>query len=368
MNILHLRGAQGRVGGIENCVFDMVRSEQKAGFSSKLAIALKGEAPFPILDRASALGLSPLSFPMQSRFHPAGMMRWAGVVLRSKPSLLHLHDATALLLRSVTLPLSRIPAVFSAHGWTPGKDKKYADLHLQMLRLVDRIVVDTEALRSTYGELLGGTDKVVLIPPGVDASLFRPEAGTGAMRRDIRIPQGEQVVGLVARLNGDRQPGDYLRAAVRIQQRHPDAWFAVVGDGKLRAYLDAMEPARALGPRIRFAGHRDDMPGVYPDLTMMLVTWNPTAVPRAVLEAMAAGVPIIAGKSPVMESVIENGVSGVLVPEGNFQVMAVRAAELLADSAKAKALGQGARARILAHFTLEAQMNRTQDLYRTLSS
>ncbi|MCK6527355.1 glycosyltransferase family 4 protein [Myxococcota bacterium] len=366
MKILHGRGVQGRVGGIENDLFALAASEAGASHQPVFALARRGAVPCAIPDHARGLGFETHAFDMTSVWNPLAYAAWTRISVAAKADVVHLHDPRSLLLRGTTAALQRRPALMTAYGWDPAADPKASELNRRFLSGLRRVVVGSGAEADALSSFLGGRVGVEVIAPGVDATRFRPDAPTGALRKDMRIPQGVPVVGFVARLNGDRQPGDFLRAAVRVQAKHPDAFYCLVGDGRLRAYLDAMEPARALGPKIRFAGHRDDMEQVYPEMAALLVTWSPRATPRVVLEAMAAGVPVVGPRVPAMVQAIEDGVSGVLVKEGNFQLMALRAAELLSDPARAREMGAAARRRVEASFGSAARGRAYLDLYGAL--
>ena len=166
-----------------------------------------------------------------------------------------------------------------------------------MLGLLSRSMTAALACSETAAAWLpGGEGKAVsLLPYGIDLERFRRlHPDRGRLRREFRIPAGAPVVGYVGRLEPQKNPFFLLDVIAEASQSIPQAYFVIVGDGRLRARLEQLAEQRGLGARVRFAGQRRDvaqlMVGLF-DAFVLPSLWE--GLPLAALEAQAAGIPTL---------------------------------------------------------------------------
>lgn len=207
--------------------------------------------------------------------------------------------------------------------------------------------------------------KIVVIPNGIDAARFEAVAPTP--RSEIGVDDGAPLALFVGRIA--RQKGvDVLIEAARIVARsRPDWRLALVGEGPSRAEIEG--PTRddpLLAGRIRWLGFRDDVPALLraADLFVLPSRWE--GMPNAVLEAMAAGTPVVATRVEGTEELIADGRTGRLVPPGDPGALADAILGALSDRAGAARWAEAARAVVLRDHGIDAVVARYEALWRRL--
>jgi glycosyltransferase involved in cell wall biosynthesis len=199
-----------------------------------------------------------------------------------------------------------------------------------------------------------GRPRAHVIELGIDLDRFT---------RGRRVLDGI-VVGNVARLAEQKGHRDLIAAAPAVLERHPDVRFAVAGDGELRAELEAL--ARPLGERFTFLGERDDVPDLLASFDVFAYPSRFEGLCLAVIEAQAAGVPVVATPvGGIVENVVD-GKTGLLVPPRDPVALAGAIVRLLDDPELARALAERARPRVRERYTRQRMVERTLALYDSI--
>jgi glycosyltransferase involved in cell wall biosynthesis len=175
-----------------------------------------------------------------------------------------------------------------------------------------------------------------------------------------RVLEG-RIVGNVARLAEQKGHRDLIAAAPSVLERHPDVRFVVAGDGELRAELDAL--AAPLGNRFEFLGERRDVPDLLASFDVFAFPSRFEGLCLAVIEAQAAGVPVVATPVGGIRETVVEGETGFLVPVGDAQALAERITWCLDHSEEARVVAGEARTRVLAQFDVERMVAETLALY-----
>lgn len=175
--------------------------------------------------------------------------------------------------------------------------------------------------------------KVRVVPNGIDLGLYRPRIAAGRPRR----------ITVVACLREEKRVDVLIGAAPAILARHPDAEFVIAGDGICRADLEAQ--ARALGvlDRCRFLGHRDDVPAILADADVFVLPSRSEASPNSIIEAMAAGLPVVATDVGGIPELVADGHTGRLVPPGDPAALGRALLDLLDHPDRAVQFGRAGR-------------------------
>jgi glycosyltransferase involved in cell wall biosynthesis len=208
-------------------------------------------------------------------------------------------------------------------------------------------------------------DKIAVIGNALPAEAF---TATPAL-----LPKrpGAARVGMVARMNHRyKNHSGFLRIAAQVHrniahQRMPDAEFVLVGDGPLRPELENEASSLGLGASAIFLGDRQDMPAVLASLDVAVLTSDSESLSNVILEAMAAGLPVVA-YSVGGNSELLSHQRGALIPAGNETSFADAVEKLLADSALREQLGRNARQFANENFSLDRVRQRYEELYVTL--
>jgi glycosyltransferase involved in cell wall biosynthesis len=207
---------------------------------------------------------------------------------------------------------------------------------------------------------------LAVVPGAVDVERFTPEADPSAVRQELGLGGGP-VVGCVARLVPGRGHDVLLEAAVRLRRRWPALRVLLVGRGDGRPALERRVAELGLGDAVVFAGYRsDDLPAVLTALSCFaLLGGGSEESGRAVLEAMAAGRPVVAGRFGAMPETVLDGETGWLV-SADAEAVADRVAALLAEPETARRMGEAARRRVLACHTPDRRAAAVEQEYARL--
>jgi len=189
-------------------------------------------------------------------------------------------------------------------------------------------------------------------------------ARTG-MRARLGVPADAPLVTTVARLVPIKRVDLFLDAARRILARHPDAWFCVAGDGQLRDALLASPAARALGPRVVWPGFVAEMPALYAASDVVVLCSDNEGTPVSLIEALAAGVPVVATDVGGVPAVVRHGIGGLLAPRGDAAAIAGHAGRLLDDRALSAVMAAEGRRWVMERFELRRLVADVVALYRT---
>lgn len=220
-------------------------------------------------------------------------------------------------------------------------------------------------------------DQVSLISNGVDVGRFRPDHGRG-FRQEFDIPPDAQLVGFVGRLSWEKGPDRFLQAAERILRELPDVHFMMVGEGPAEPDLRTMVDDMGIDHRVHFAGLRLDVERCYPALDLFVQTSRTEAMPLAMIEAMASGLPTVAIAVGGVTELVETDTTGLLVNAGewrgvsnqypsDWEGIACAALDLLRNPERLRAMGAAARLRAERQFNLATTVRETGNLFRRLA-
>jgi glycosyltransferase involved in cell wall biosynthesis len=257
--------------------------------------------------------------------------------------LTHDHWLAALALRGLATPLVRTLHHRRAARGGPARRWLFRRT-AAVLAASEAIATAARAARLSHGLL-------AVVPGAVDVDRFTPEADPSAVRQELRLGPGP-VVGCVARLVPGRGHDVLLEAALRLRGRWPALRVLIVGRGDGQPALERRVAELGLGDVVVFAGYRsDDLPQVLAALSCFaLLGGGSEESGRAVLEAMAAGRPVVAGRFGAMPETVLDGETGWLVT-ADPEAVADRLAVLLAQPETARRMGEAARRRVLACHT-----------------
>jgi glycosyltransferase involved in cell wall biosynthesis len=224
-------------------------------------------------------------------------------------------------------------------------------------RLVSRVIANCESIADDVASTgLVPRDRITVIPNGIDAS----RVGTGggdALRAELGIDEGVPVVAVIGRLSRDKGHHVAIEAFASVLDAVPEARLLIVGGGHLEDELTrSIEGALPRGSAI-LLGHRDDVPAVLDAADVVLVTSFREGMPHVVLEAMAAGTPVVATAVAGIPEMLGSGEDGILVPAGSPGAAAEAVVSVLTDATLAAGLSTSARIRVESEFGLETMID-----------
>jgi glycosyltransferase involved in cell wall biosynthesis len=297
---------------------------------------------------------------------PRALIRLAGLVRRWRPDVVHSHMVHANLMARALRLIAPVPALVSTiHNIYEGGRLRMAAYRLTN-RLVDHMTIVSQAAFDRFAaEKIVPAEILRVVPNGVAIARFRglPPGTRAAVRRSLGLE--DQFVWLaVGRFEIAKDYPNMLRAFAAVQEQEPRAVLVLIGRGSLQAETEAL--VRELGVAgVRFAGVRSDVPEVMSaaDAYVMSSAWE--GMPMVLLEAAAAGLPIVATKVGGNQEVVLHEESGFLVPPSDHQALA-SAMLRLTRMPESERLGMGERGRehIREHYDLARVAERWEGLYR----
>jgi glycosyltransferase involved in cell wall biosynthesis len=300
-----------------------------------------------------------------------------GWLQETRAGALCCHGYKANLLGRKAAQRLNIPAIGVSRGWT-GENLKvrfYEAVDRYFLRRMDRVVCVSASQAIKVRQAGVPAEKVTIIRNAIDAGRFaRPDQayrskleGFFTARNGTRSAP-TTIVGAAGRLSPEKGFSVLIEAAHLIVRSQNDGTvgFILFGDGPLRRDLRRQIDAAGLGESFVLPGFRDDLDGFLPFLDILVVPSFTEGLPNVILEALAAGVPVIGTAVGGTPELLENETNGLLVPPGDSRALARCLADLLSSTTRRLAMGEQGRQRVLRHFTFEAQASSYRRLFAEL--
>lgn len=272
---------------------------------------------------------------------------------RGRYSLVHTHSSKAGILGRIAARRAGVPHIvhtvhgWSFHDWMPRTVRQlYIRLERHAARFTDRLVVVAEKdVSKGLDNGIGRPEQYSLIRSGVDLAAFDPSRYNSlTVRAELGIPAGVPVLGNAGRFSKQKNPLDWARIAGRVGREIPDAWFLLVGDGPLRASVEAELERENIRGRTVLTGLRRDIPAVMAAMDLFLITSLWEGLPRVIPQAMSMGIPVVAYRSDGAGEAVSHGMTGYLVEPGRIGEAASHCSALLRDRPAATGMGDLARA------------------------
>jgi glycosyltransferase involved in cell wall biosynthesis len=299
-----------------------------------------------------------------------------------RPDVLHTHASKAGYLGRRALRRSpdaeRVARVHTFHGhvlegyFGPGLSRRLIAVERELAAETDRIVAVSHATADDLVRLgVAPEEKLVVVQPGIDLAPFlelpRGESrDRGELRGLIGAGPDDVVVGVVGRLAAVKRPELALDVFELLAAQHPGLHLAFVGDGEERRGLERRIGGLS-GPgaeRVHLLGAREDMPVVLADLDAVLLTSRSEGLPVALVEAAAAGLPVVATAVGGVEEVVAHERTGFLGTSA--EELAYGLATLLGDAEERRAMGERARLRVARRHAAGHLADRLEELYRVV--
>jgi len=350
-----------QIGGGERVALELAAGQIAAGDTvSIVSLAPLPEGPLgaPFRQR----GASVHTVAKGRGVDPTLPLRLGALFLRLRPQIVHTHNRMPLMYGAPAGKLCGAATVHTRHG--PGKGTAR---ERWLWRIAARFLDAYVAVSPTLGDLARSLndcapDKLSVIENGIDVGRFAGAAGDrGAVRAALGIPADAWVVGSVGRLATEKAFPFLIRAAAPLLG--PAGHLVIVGDGAERGAIRAQAEASGVSPFVHLTGARDDVPSLLAAMDVFALSSAMEGLPLCVLEAMAAGLPVVATAVGGLPALIQDGGNGFLVPSGDEPALRARLQALRGDPALARAVAERGQAYVRQHHSGEAMVRRYTELY-----
>lgn len=293
---------------------------------------------------------------------------------RYRPAIVHSHTAKAGTLGRIAARLARVPViVHTFHGhvfsgyFSSRKTRLFIWIERFLARCSDAILVLSQKQRKDIlGFGIGDSRKVRIVPLGIDLTPFVRGHG-GVLRGELGLAQEACLVGIVGRLTAIKNQRLFLTVASALAKEHDGILhFVVVGDGELREELKEYAKGLGIAQRVSFLGWRDDLPNIYRDLDVLVLTSENEGTPVTVIEAMASGCPVVAMRVGGVPDMIRDGKTGFLADAGDVGALQEKILTLLKDKNLAAKVARAAREFALSTYSIDRLEKEMRELYLQL--
>lgn len=340
-HILHLGTARSWRGGEQQIVYLIEELLKLGGSQSLLAVRHS-----PLALYAEKKDWMVYTAPKKTSLPLQMAAKLARICRQEQIEGVHAHDShahTAAILAAEFFGMA-LPIVVSRRVDFPVGSSWFSRFKYNHPQ-VKRIICVSEIIQSVMQNCLKQPARLSVVHSGVDLNKF-PRQGAGKLRGEYQIPLETPLVGNVAALADHKDYPTFVDTVALLKERGAHAAYFIIGDGPERAQIEAYVRTKDLQEDIIFTGFRKDIEVLLPELDLLLFTSKMEGLGTTLLDAQAAGVPILATRAGGIPEIIEDGKNGKLAPVGDAAFLADLAEELLTNKTLRKQLAEQAQAQV----------------------
>ncbi len=293
---------------------------------------------------------------------------------RERFDLVHTHNSKGGFLGRLAARMAGVPlVVHTVHGFAfHGQESRLRrQLFVWLERLAARwchrmIAISQPMIDWAHCEGIADRQRIAKIYSGIELERFREAAEDPALKRQLGIRQGRVVIGMVSKLWKGKGHHVLIEAASRLESQGLPFQILIVGEGDLEADLKAMVKRRGLDERVCFTGFRSDIPQVTAQIDIGCLPSFYEGMGRVALESMAAGKPMVASAVGGLPELVQDGLTGFLVPVGDPIALADRLQSLISDPALRRKMGEEGARRADEQFSSQRMIDQIHQVYRQL--
>ncbi len=371
--VLHVQKVTGSIAGSERHLLQLLPALVERGIEAKMLVLGAGSfEPFVNAIRQRGIEVSSLSAGHDA--NPLLLWRLLKEIERWSPDIVHTHLIHADLYGQIAARARGVTGVSSVHGTHPFYRREPGR---SVARLAGHLAARTIAISRYAGDFvcevgIAPPERVRVIHYGVDpSSWLGSKEDRAEQRRALRLDPDDIAIGVASRLVPGKGHDVAIRAFAVVAERLPSTRLLVAGDGPLRAEVEEMA-RRSLPPcQVSVLGFVEDIRGFFGACDLVLFPSLPSfgeGFGLASLEAMAAGVPVVASDAGPLSEVVADRESGLVVAAGDEEAWAEAIFALASDRALRHRLGTGARARACREFSVDEMADRTVAVYKEVAS
>ncbi len=304
------------------------------------------------------------SLPMWGELDLRAGYKLARLIRREGYEVIHCHSAHAHSLGVIASKLTRIPAlVVSRRVDFPVGGKGW--LNYYKYSSVDKIIAVSRGVKEVLTKGRIPEEKIGIVHSGIDLRRFENIDHPGDLYKELHLKGEEKVVGTVAALAPHKDHPNFLRAARIIAHRLPQVRFLIVGEGKEAGKLRRLAAELELEDWVIFTGFREDIPRLLSLFDVFVISSYLEGLCTSILDAMAAGVPVVATGTGGIPEVVKDEENGILVPPRDAERLAAGVLRVLSDPGLAQRLVEAGHS-TAREFSAEQMAKQTEQLYHSV--
>lgn len=357
MKVLHVEGGRNLYGGARQVLY-LLEGLKWRGVDNVLVCPAGSE-----LAREAAAHAEVRAIPMAGDLDFRLIGRLYRIIGEVRPDLVHLHSRIgADVMGGIAARLAGVPVVHSRRQDNPEMRWAVAVKY----RLHDRVVAISEGIGQILASEGMPASRLRCVRSAIDPTPFRRTGDRAWFRAEFGLPENCTAIGVIAQLIERKGHRFLLEAFPELAERYPGLHILVFGKGPLESSL--IETVRRLGlaDRVHFPGFRDDLPRILPYLDLVVHPALREGLGISLLQAAAAGVPIVASRAGGIPEAVRDGENGLLVPPGDAAALAAAIRRLLDDPELARDMGKRGQALIDREFSVDGMVEGNLAVYREL--
>lgn len=352
-------------GGLERVVINLVQAQLEAGHACEvICLFEEGALASELIDA----GVAVTACGKRRGPDLLALARARRALAKSRCDVLHSHNDLAhyyAVAAALGLGIGRV--VNTRHGMSASATTgRRAWLYGKSMRYTDTVVAVGDTVRRFFdGAGIRPRKGIVSIPNGIRVRKFRPAnaAAHARLTSELGLPEATRLLGTVGRLNPVKDQAGLVRAFALLKRRMPESALVIAGDGQLRDELVALAAEQGVADSVFFLGMRDDVADLLEALDVFVLSSLSEGYSMALLEACAAGLPIVATNVGGNGEIVQPGINGVMVPPSDPDVLAAAIGELLRDPGRAAAFGRAGREWVLEEGSFQTMAERYAQVY-----
>jgi glycosyltransferase involved in cell wall biosynthesis len=358
VKVVHLEAGKQVYGGALQALL-LVEGLEARGVENILVVPTGSAVEAEARNR----GLPVSALPMAGDADLAFPFRFLQLLRAEAPDLVHLHSRRgADTLGALTTKVARIPTVLSRRVDNPEAVWSLGPKY----RLVDAVITISEAIRQVLVQQGVPREKLHCVHSALDPAPFQGPCRREDFFEEFGLSEGDRVVGMAAQFIPRKGHRILLDAVPAILKSHPTARFLLFGRGAQQGGVAERVRARGLEESVLLPGFRTDLPKILPCLDLLVHPASMEGLGIILLQASAAGVPIVASSAGGIPEAVVDGKNGLLVPPGDSSALAGAVNALLADPERARAMGEEGKLRVRELFSVDRMVEGNLAVYRTV--
>ncbi len=357
MRILHIETGRHLYGGALQ-VFYLLKGLHRENCRNFLVCAAGGE-----IGKIAASYAPVYEIPMAGDVDPRFPYRLGRVIGRERPDIIHVHARRgADVWGALAARLAGIPCVVTRRVDNPESPW----LARRKYRLYRRVVTISHGISRVLISEGVPKNKIVRIPSAVDPEPYEAPCDRNFFLKEFDLTGENAAIGVIAQLIPRKGHRFLIDAAPAILRERPGTRFLFFGQGPLEQTLRGLCRERGLAEAITFCGFREDLPRILPCLDMVVHPALMEGLGVSLLQASAAGVPIVAARAGGIPEVVRDNVNGRLVAPGDVEELKAAVLSLLRDPVRAGAMGREGRTLVRSEFSIDSMVKGYLDVYETV--